>query len=193
MAHPRLLGPVLALTVLVACAQTRPPEPEAPPDYARPLPPGAPALVKITDPAEISDCRPAFTRGADLLDAIDRSTEYLGKPSSLRHYPMAGITHDRCGRSLRAFHELLATSPDAEAFQAALRRDFDFYRAYGFDGRGSVYVTAYCTPIYPASLERTDRFRYPLYRLPPEVAKDRDGKPLGWRTGEGVVGASPPR
>jgi membrane-bound lytic murein transglycosylase A len=179
----------LLAVLLVACAQTRPPEPPEETDYARPLPPGAPALVR-TEPV---DCREAFERREGLREALERSIEYMGKPSSRRHFPMAGITHARCVASLRAFADLLDGSPDADAFQAALERDFAFFRAYGFDGEGSVFVTAYCTPIYPASLERTERFRYPLYRLPEELVKDPDGKPLGWRAPDGGLEASPTR
>jgi membrane-bound lytic murein transglycosylase A len=193
MAHARFLPWLGVLLLVTACAETRPPEPEGPPDYARPLPPGAPALVKITDPAEFPDCGVAYTRGEDLRTALAHSLAYLEKPSSHRHFPQAGITHERCRASLEAFREILVSSTGPEAFQAEILRRFDFYRAYGYDGRGAVFVTGYCTPIYPGRLERTDRFRFPLYRLPPEIVKDDLGNPLGQRNAAGEYVACPTR
>ena len=34
----------------------------------------------------------------------------------------------------------------------------------GCDGEGTVLFTGYYTPIWPASLTRDARYRYPLYR-----------------------------
>jgi len=185
------LGLCLLLVLAVACTQTRPPE-EAP-DYGRALPPGASALVRIDDPAEIPDCRAAFMAREGLRGAVERSIEYMTKPSSHRYFPRSKITHTRTEASLLAFRDLLASAPDADAFQAALERDFAFYRSHGYDGTGAVFVTAYSTPIYDASLTRTDRFAYPLYRLPPEIVKGEDGTPLGTRTASGALGVSPTR
>ena len=191
MRSPRPLPLILAVALLVGCAQSRPPEEK--PDYGRPLPPGANALVRITDPAEIPDCRAAFSDRFGLVEALDRSIEYMTKPSSLGKFPRSEITHARTEASLKAFRDLLTTAGDPETFQAALVRDFDFYRSYGWDGRGSVFVTAYCTPIYDATREPTGPFRYPLYRLPDEIVKAEDGTPLGTRGSSGEIGRSPTR
>ena len=191
MSISRPLPLLLALVLCAGCAQTRPPEEK--PDYGRPLPPGANALVKITDPAEIPDCRAAFADRVGLVEAIDRSLEYMTKPSSRGHFPRSGISHARTAASLQAFRDLVTTAASAGEFQRTLERDFEFFRSYGYDGRGSVFVTAYCTPIYDASRERTERFRYPLYGLPPEIVKAPDGTPLGTKDATGAIGRSPTR
>jgi peptidoglycan lytic transglycosylase A len=193
MTTRRPLTLCLLFVLVAACSQTRPPEKEPETDYGRPLPFGASALVRIDDPAEMPDCRAAFQARTGLIDAVERSIEYMTKPSSHLYFPRSGITHIRTEASLVAFRDLLKSAPDAEAFQGALRRDFAFFRSYGYDGEGSVFVTAYCTPIYDASLTRTARFTHPLYRLPPEIVKAQDGTPLGTRTPSGDIGPSPTR
>src|SRR5262249_46499648 len=56
------------------------------------------------------------------------------------------------------------------------------------DGSGTVLFTGYCEPIVPGSKVRTERFRYPLYKAPPDLVRTADGVPLGRRTPDrGIV------
>ncbi|MFE4108156.1 murein transglycosylase A [Almyronema epifaneia] len=107
-----------------------------------------------------------------LLAAIDHSLHYLATPqaaAAYAQYPVAPISRDRVQRSLRRFRQLVRTSPTPAALKAAVEREFTLYQAVGHDGAGTVDFTGYFEPSYPASRVRTDEYRYPLYRRPPDL------------------------
>jgi membrane-bound lytic murein transglycosylase A len=154
-----------------------------PVDYGRPLPPGADALHKLD---AMIDVRPAWYADREsLLAALDQSIRYFTYPSSRRHYPVQSITHAQAAASLAAFREILTESPTPDAFQARIEDAFDVYESVGCDNAGTVLFTGYYTPIFEASRTPTDVFRWPLYRMPPDLVKDDEGNCLGRRTADG--------
>lgn len=102
-----------------------------------------------------------------LLNSIDNSLRYLQTPAAARNYPVDGITQNRALRSLQRFRELVASSRSPQELQAAVKREFTFYRSVGKDGKGTVLFTAYYQPVHLASRVPTAEYRYPLYRTPP--------------------------
>jgi membrane-bound lytic murein transglycosylase A len=165
----------------------------APPEYSRPLPEGQLALRKITDPAEIPDFTPACADLTSLREALARSISYMSKPSSRRYFPYGEITHAQALASLNAFAALLEGSMTAPQMNAAIRERFDVYTSVGWDGSGTVLFTGYYTPIFDASLTPTERFRYPLYKEPPNLAKGEEGTILGIRGAGGQLTRCPAR
>lgn len=141
-------------------------------DYWRELPPGAHALRKITDPGQIPDFTKALSDPTRLDEACANSLNYLGKPSARQFFPVSGISHEQATASLNEFRALLQSGKSPEEMNAELRRRFDVYTTVGFDDQGTVLFTGYYTPIFQASLTRTDRFKHPLYKLPPNHVKD---------------------
>lgn len=106
-----------------------------------------------------------------LLNSIDNSLRYLETPKAVTaydNYPIKEITRDRVRRSLRRFRQLVATAKSPAQLQAAVRREFAFYKSVGDDGQGRVKFTAYYAPIYQASRVRTAQYKYPIYRVPPD-------------------------
>jgi membrane-bound lytic murein transglycosylase A len=69
---------------------------------------------------------------------------------------------------LLRFRQLVVTSKSPAELQAAVRREFVFYKSVGNDGKGTVKFTAYYEPVYTASRVKTSVYKYPLYRLPPD-------------------------
>lgn len=111
---------------------------------------------------------------AALIAAIDHSLAYLRSPKAAEayaRYPVPGVTRDRVQRSLVRFRELLRTTRSAQELQAAVRREFVLYESVGKDGQGTVAFTGYFEPTYVASRVPTEAFRYPLYRLPPNLGQ----------------------
>ena len=187
---PRRLVLAWAVLVFVAGPGCRKPDrplaqPSLEKDYNRELAPGEPALVKI-DPAQYPNFGEGWTRakGVGLRKAVQYSIDYLHKPSSQKYYPLQGITHEQVLRSLEVFLALLDHAPTPEALNTLIREHFDVYRSVGCDREGTVLFTGYYTPIFDGSLERTDRFRYPLYRFPPDLQKNEEGELVGgpWKT-----------
>lgn len=115
-----------------------------------------------------------------LLAAIDGSLRYLQTPAAAqayRSYPVSGITRDRVRRSLLRFRTLVETSRTPAELQAAVKREFNWYKATGKDGEGTVSFTGYFEPTYAASRTPTEEYRYPLYRLPSGFANWRRPHP----------------
>lgn len=173
----------LIIGVLLASCASQPQK-----DYSRELPPGMKALEKVTDPAQYPYFGSGFKDRDALLASLEQSIAYFKKPSSRKYYPyLPEITHERALRTLETFRELLMTVKSPEELHSQIVRKFDVYRSVGCDMKGTVLFTAYCTPIFEGSLTPDNVFKYPLYRLPPDLVKDEEGLPLGRRTPEGHI------
>jgi membrane-bound lytic murein transglycosylase A len=187
-----LVGLLLVTGLIVGCRTTKPAETHVM-DYNRPLAPGQLALRKITDPAEIPD----FTGGWQDLDglkrAIENSLDYLAKPSSDHFFPYGDVSHEREVKSLRSFLTILDSGARGSEINGLIRASFDVYTSVGCDDHGTVLFTGYYTPIFDGSLQRTDRFRYPLYSTPEDLVKNQDGQTQGRKGADGVITPYPPR
>jgi membrane-bound lytic murein transglycosylase A len=164
-------------------------------DYNRPLPPGAYALRKLTDPAMIPDFGPAFAANpGDLVSSIDHSLAYLvGHPSSQKFFPVQDITHEQVVQSLKAFRQIVLTAASPEQFNETVRSSFDVYQSIGCDDSGTVLFTGYYQPVFEGSLQKSAVYKYPLYKLPADLVKDEDGLCLGRRLADGTVVPYPTR
>jgi len=169
----------LALLAVAACKST--------PDYNRPLPEGWPALLPVSakDMPDFAADWPAMRD--ELVPALDNSIEWTAKDYAEQFFPIEGVTRERALASLERFREILLAAESAEEVEFAIAAEFDVYRSAGWDGEGGgVLFTGYCTPILDGRLERDERFAYPLYALPDDLVKGRDGAILGRRTEEGI-------
>jgi membrane-bound lytic murein transglycosylase A len=161
--------------------------------YDRPLPPGASALRKITNPLEIPDFTMACLNLTNLREAIDNSRNYLRKPSSRQFFPVSGITHSQTMESLDAFAELLDSGIRGPQLNMAIRNRFDVYMSVGCDDNGTVLFTGYYTPIFNGSFTRSEQFKYPLYEQPDDLVKEPTGEILGRKMPDGTITPYPPR
>jgi membrane-bound lytic murein transglycosylase A len=178
--------------VIISGCRTRP-QILVKPAYDRPLPTGAQALRKITNPLEIPDFTVAGIQLEGLSESISNSLNYLSKPSSRQFFPSNGITHDKAVLSLKAFAEMLDSGLQGAALDAAIRENFDVYMSIGCDDRGTVLFTGYYTPILDGSLAGGSDFLYPLYEAPSDLVKGPEGQILGRRSAAGSLDRYPPR
>jgi membrane-bound lytic murein transglycosylase A len=180
-----------AATVIIGC---KAPLKEAiKPPYDKPLMPGQPALRKITNPDEIPDFSMACFELEGLKPAIEKSLDYLKKPSSKGFFPVSGITHQMAVDSLKEFLMLLDSGMRGADLDATIRDRFDVYMSVGCDDEGTVLFTGYYTPIFEGSFKRSERFKYPLYKPPDNLVKDVDGNVLGRRMADGSIIPYPQR
>jgi membrane-bound lytic murein transglycosylase A len=163
------------------------------PQYDKPLPPGAHALRKITDPSMYPNLTFACYELKDLREGIHNSLSYMSKPSSKQFFPMADITHDRVVASLRAMDQMLAEGLFGKQLEEAIRTRFEFYQSVGCDDRGTVLFTGYYTPIFDGSLKQSTKFKYPLYKQPEDLVKDDKGEILGQKLAGGAIKPYPDR
>jgi len=166
---------------------------EQKPDYDRPLPPGQLALRKITNPADIPDFTFACHDLLNLKKAIQKSINYLSKPSSNEFYPYGEITHDKAIESLKAFSDLIDSGQRGSQLNSTIREKFDVYISVGCDDKGTVLYTGYYTPIFDGSLTRTEKFKYPLYKQPPDLVKGPKGEIIGRKGAGGQTEPYPSR
>jgi len=156
-------------------------------EYSKQLPPGAFALRKITNPAEIPDFTGACQDLSNLKTAVGNSLNYLKKPSSKQYFPYMDIQHRQVEDSLRAFDSLIDAGYRGAQLNALIRERFDVYTSVGCDDKGTVLFTGYYTPIFDGSREPTARFKYPLYHQPDDLLKTSEGVTLGRSTAGGTV------
>jgi len=157
------------------------------PDYGRPLPPGAPALLPLDKDDPRPDLAAQFDTRQELLAALDHSIAWTRKPSSTRHFPIEGVSHERALKSLERFREILNTSSDGIEFSRRIEEEFTIYKSAGWDGKGGgVLFTGYCTPELRGSRTAGSDYRYPLYALPKDLVKGEEGEILGQKTDQGL-------
>lgn len=189
VAHGCLLIAILALVVCPACKKPEEPihqVPEPKPDYTHQLPPGEKALRKI-DPSRYPDFSAGFVNRPGLEESIRNSIAYLGKPSSRQFFPYLDITHERAMASCRALLDVLHQAKSPEELDALIRQRFEVYQSVGWDDRGTVLYTGYYRPIFDARLKPDSQFRYPLYKAPSNLVKNKDGNTIGMKTAAGNV------
>ena len=104
---------------------------------------------------------------ASLELAIDRSMEYYNRLPETRGFRFGDrvCTAGELKESLRYFLEILRTSHSDKQMAERIRETFDLYRSTGRNG-GEVLFTGYYEPILAGSFERTEEYRYPIYRTP---------------------------
>jgi len=181
------LLPASALLLAAAGCRTTP-------DYGRPLPPGAPALIPLAPGEAHPDFGLQWDERWELLPSVEQSIEFMRRKSATRYFPMEGVSHARALASLERFRELLATTTSGSEFSSAIDAEFQVYKSAGWDGKGGgVLFTGYCTPILDGRLQEDQEYRYPLYALPADLVKGPEGEILGRKTDSGALEPYPTR
>lgn len=144
-------------------------------------------LVRVLDSTQIPDFSVAWNDREGLARAAASSLDYLHAPSSKKYFPYGPVTHERMARTIERFVEVIEEATTADEFRSLIVRDFEVWRSRGADDTGDVLFTAYCRPVLSGSATRDDRYRFPLYGLPDDLAKGADGAILGRRTASGSL------
>lgn len=138
-------------------------------------------LERLPSAAQLGADEQLWGQGGDrqaLLRAIDASLRYLQTPKAVQDYQkylngsgQSEALRQRVQRSLTRFRQLVLSSKSAAALQKAIQQEFTFYQSTGKDQQGTVGFTGYFEPIYSASRVPTKEYRYPLFRLPPNLGR----------------------
>ena len=103
--------------------------------------------------------------------AIDRSVKYYegsGRNSVCRMADKV-IGAKQMKDSLLAFRKIIKSDASIEEKKNQIRQEFDIYRAAGDEEYGGVLFTGYYEPLLEGSLTPTDKYKYPLYKPPPDL------------------------
>jgi len=135
-----------------------------------PAPP-APPLLLITE----KDV-PSFLDDLDISSletAIEGSLKYYNRLSGSAFYRINGTAYsvNEFKESLLAFSAIIKSRDTDNIKQKKILEAFDIYKAAGADNAGTVLFTGYYEPILDGSLKRTDKYRYPVYKVPHDLIK----------------------
>ncbi len=181
----RILKPLcffIIILIIAGCAAKIEKPVERPAE--KPLPP-----LMLVPPGEVPP----------LIDDLNRESLDAAIGKSLRYYEavMENITYrvgyDRVSardmtESLQMLQAIIAGSDSEEVKQKKLKEAFDVYKATGSDGKGSVLFTGYFEPVMEGSLERTEEYRYPVYKTPDDTVTVNLGKFRKQYGNEKIVG-----
>src|SRR4030042_1158772 len=162
MKYRRRLIPLVIVVCLAGCMRVLPPAPSPPP--VKPLVPflliDAPEIDFIDD-----------LESASLELAIERSINYYENSGKDKIYRIADrlIDAGKLKETLIAFNEVLRQGGSPEDLKKRITVDFDIYMAAGADADRKALFTGYYEPLLTGSVIRTERYKYPLYKPPPDL------------------------
>jgi membrane-bound lytic murein transglycosylase A len=110
---------------------------------------------------------------ASLESAINHSINYYENSGRNKVYKIVGktVTAGQLKETLKEFRKILREARDSDDLRKKIAAEFNVYRVTGSDSAGSVLFTGYYEPLLEGSLKRTEAFRYPLYRVPPDLIR----------------------
>ncbi|MGB5218599.1 MAG: MltA domain-containing protein [Smithella sp.] len=111
-----------------------------------------------------------------LESAIERSINFYEKAGLPKVFNINGqtINTQEFKETLIAFRDILRRADNQADFRKRIAGKFRIYRTTGSNEEGSVLFTGYYEPLLEGSLERTGKFRYPVYRVPPDLIKNQN-------------------
>lgn len=122
--------------------------------------------------------------------ALEGSATYYAKLKPDSPFTF-GNTRIAAGEMVKICRDLAswARKGDPEAFRKHLKANYRLYRSIGRDNSGSVLVTGYYEPLLNGSLKPDKRFRYPIYRKPPDLVETATNgkKSFGRKSDKGVL------
>ena len=125
-----------------------------------------------------------------LVLAVSRSLEYYDRLPSGWQYRIGNTLYSvqELKESLLLFLNICLNTASDEDRDAKIRETFDIYQSTGNGETGQVVFTGYYEPVLQGALEKTERFRYPIYRVPDDAVVVYLGKFLSKYKGERLVG-----
>ena len=150
--------------------------------------PAAPGLCRIP-----SDQAPFLVDDLDqpsLEVAVNRSIQYFNRltDKTTFNFGKERYTVQEMKESLQTFLAILRSPIDDAAKEKKIREQFAFYKSSGRENGSRVLFTGYFEPVLDGSLKKTDRYKYPVYRLPDDMVFIDLGKFKDKYKGEKIVG-----
>jgi membrane-bound lytic murein transglycosylase A len=128
---------------------------------------------------------PVVAADMDFTDDLDPTSLELAIERSINYYENAGrdkvyrvadrvISARQLKETLTVFRAILRKTENNTDLSKKIAAEFNVYRVTGSDTGGSVLFTGYYEPLLDGSLTRTDKYKYPLYRVPPDLIKNEN-------------------
>lgn len=134
----------------------------------RRIPPSVPSislipssrLPTIADDADTESLAKAAAHDLAYLHSLGSATVRLGD---------LNVDVSRLIDSVNALVAAKRESKDDAEFSARIAREFDVYKVSSSSWSGKAFFSSYYVPIIDASPKRTAKFRFPLYKRPPDL------------------------
>jgi len=125
-----------------------------------------------------------------LETAINRSLQYYNRITDKRTFLFGDqrYTVQEMKQSLTAFLEIIKSPCRPELKEKKIREQFDFYKATGRSNGRKVLFTGYFEPVLDGSIEWSDIYKHPIYRVPEDMVSIDLGKFKSKYKGEKLVG-----
>jgi membrane-bound lytic murein transglycosylase A len=125
---------------------------------------------------------PVVAADMDFTDDLDSASLELAIQRSINYYENAGrdkvyrvadrvISARQLKETLTAFRAILHKTDNAADLNRKIAAEFNVYRIAGTGNSGNALFTGYYEPLLEGSLKRTEKYKYPLYRVPPDLIK----------------------
>jgi membrane-bound lytic murein transglycosylase A len=125
---------------------------------------------------------PVSASNMDFTDDLDSTSLELAIQRSINYYENAGrdkvyrvadrvISARQLKETLAAFRAILRKTENSPDLSKNIAAEFNVYRIAGTGEAGNALFTGYYEPLLEGSLKRTEKYRYPLYRVPPDLIK----------------------
>lgn len=125
---------------------------------------------------------PVVAADMDFTDDLDSASLELAIERSINYYENAGrdkvyrvadrvISAQQFKETLTAFRAILRKTENSTDLSKKIAAEFNVYRVDDPDHTQDALFTGYYEPLLEGSLKRTEKYRYPLYRVPPDLIK----------------------
>ena len=113
---------------------------------------------------------------ASLELAIERSINYFENAGRNKVYRVADrlISAQQLKETLIAFRAILRETDNNADLSKKIAAEFNVYSVAGTSNSNNALFTGYYEPLLEGSLERTGKYNYPLYRVPPDLIKNEN-------------------
>ena len=113
---------------------------------------------------------------ASLELAIERSINYYENAGRNKVYLIADrlIGAQQLKETLTAFRTILRKTDNAADLSKKIAAGFNVYRIARTGDSNHSLFTGYYEPLLEGSLKRTEKYKYPLYRVPPDLIKNEN-------------------
>lgn len=138
------------------------------------IPPKPPEILSLVAASNID-----FTDDLDLASlelAIERSVKYFETNGRDKVYRIADRPVDarQLIETLTVFRALMRETANNVNLSKQITEVFDVYRVAGSNEDGGALFTGYYEPLLEGSRIRTEKYKYPLYRVPPDLIKNEN-------------------
>lgn len=125
---------------------------------------------------------PVVAADIDFTDDLDPDSLELAIERSINYYENAGrdkvyrvadrvISAQQLKETLTAFRAILRKTDNNTDLSKKIVAEFNVYRIGGNGGSNNALFTGYYEPLLEGSLKRTEKYKYPLYRVPYDLIK----------------------